>query len=899
MQFLNRLKLWQKLGLLVVAMAVPTALLGVFYLSTANREVSQARNELEGARYAHHLGAVLAEVSNHRSQLFALLTGDAARSSDVAASEARMHKLLSAVDAINSTVGGKLGVTTKWRQIKSGWSALKNGESKMTADQAVSLHDALVGKIVALGRLVVARSALNVDPSPQTAALIQVATRDVPDALIASGDVQWYATSAAIKGYLGGNDQRAIGIYHEQVLADFAQATRDLNGASSQARAKIAPMLKSALVAFNSSFALIQTRILDAQKMTITTAELFANSQTVNASLQRLLDASYSSMDAAVRHRLSQVTASRALTVGVTLAAMLFAIALSWIIASALTALIRRAISVFEQIASGRYDSRIEVNGTDEAHQVLRSLDEMQGKLRTQIENERLVAAENARVRQALDKVSTSVVLADAGHRIIYLNDTAQATFSRNQAEMRKVLRDFEVANLRGASLEALAPEPAEERRALDALSDSRISPRELGDCIYRTVTNPVFSDAGERIGTVMEWTDPTQEVAVESEMQQMLSAVTAGQLGRRLETAGKNGFFQVMSSGINRLADNMAEVVSRVKQVAGEVHRGADEISAGNANLSQRTEEQSSSLEETASSMEEMTTTVKQNADNAAQANQLALAAREQAEKGGAVVGQAVSAMSDINQASKQIADIIGVIDEIAFQTNLLALNAAVEAARAGEQGRGFAVVASEVRNLAGRSATAAKEIKGLIQDSVRKVEDGSVLVTQSGQTLEKIVAAVKKVSDIVAEIAAASREQSAGIEQVNRAVMQMDELTQQNAALVEQATAASQSMVEQVGGLNEILARYDVGAVAARAPRPDRVERSAAPRASASGGAATAKKQAPAVERRTASRPWAERKTGDAAPAPPRAAPKLAAVAARGGAQASATEDSEWQEF
>ena len=899
MQFLNRLKLWQKLALLVVAMAMPTALLGVFYLSTANREVSQARNELDGARYAHHLGAVLAEVSNHRSQLFALLTGDAARSSDVAASEARMDKLLPAVDTINSTVGGGLGVTTRWREIKSGWSALKDGESKMTADQAVNRHDALIGKIVALGRLVVARSALNVDPSPQTAALIQVATRDVPDALIASGDVQWYATSAAIKGYLGGDDQRAIEIYHEQVLGDFAQASRDLNGASSQARAKIAPMLRSALVAFNSSFALIQTRILDAQKMTITTAELFANSQTVNASLQRLLDASYSSMDAAVEHRLSQVTVSRALTVGVTLAVLLFAIGLSWLISSTLATLIRRAISVFEQIAGGRYDSRIEVNGTDEANQVLRSLDEMQGKLRTQIENERLVAAENARVRQALDKVSTSVVLADAGHRIIYLNDTAQATFSRNQAEMRKVLRDFDVANLHGASLEALAPEPAEERRALDALSDSRTSPRELGDCTYRTVTNPVFSDAGERIGTVMEWTDRTQEVAVEREMQQMLSAVAAGQLGRRLETAGKNGFFQVMSSGINRLADNMSEVVSRVKQVAGEVHRGADEISAGNANLSQRTEEQSSSLEETASSMEEMTTTVKQNADNAAQANQLALAAREQAEKGGAVVGQAVSAMSDINQASKQIADIIGVIDEIAFQTNLLALNAAVEAARAGEQGRGFAVVASEVRNLAGRSATAAKEIKGLIQDSVRKVGDGSVLVTQSGQTLEKIVAAVKKVSDIVAEIAAASREQSAGIEQVNRAVMQMDELTQQNAALVEQATAASQSMVEQVGGLNEILARYDVGSATDRASRPDRVQRSAAPRVSASGSAAAAKKQAPGVERRKASRPWAERKSGDAAPAPARAAPKLAAVASRGGAQSSASEDSDWQEF
>src|SRR5690349_22179454 len=198
------------------------------------------------------------------------------------------------------------------------------------------------------------------------------------------------------------------------------------------------------------------------------------------------------------------------------------------------------------------------------------------------------------------------------------------------------------------------------------------------------------------------------------------------------------------------------------------------------------------------------MTSTDQQTADNAGQANQLAMAARQQAEKGGAVVSNAVTAMGAINQASKKIADIIGVIDEIAFQTNLLALNAAVEAARAGEQGRGFAVVATEVRNLAGRSATAAKEIKALIQDSVDKVREGSNLVTQSGATREQIVGAVKKVNDIVAEIAAASREQSTGIEQVNKAVSQMDEGTQQNAALVEQTSAASQSMADQARGLN-----------------------------------------------------------------------------------------------
>jgi methyl-accepting chemotaxis protein len=340
-------------------------------------------------------------------------------------------------------------------------------------------------------------------------------------------------------------------------------------------------------------------------------------------------------------------------------------------------------------------------------------------------------------------------------------------------------------------------------------------------------------SGLAERLGKdVNELVDVIGTVV--DEVQALVVAANDGDLNRRIDTAGKAGLLVKIASGINDLTANMAGVVSQVKVAASEVHRGAEEISQGNVNLSQRTEQQASSLEETASSMEQMTSTVKQNADNAGQANQLAVAARDQAEKGGAVVARAVSAMGEINGASRKIADIIGVIDEIAFQTNLLALNAAVEAARAGEQGRGFAVVATEVRNLAGRSATAAKEIKALIQDSVHKVEEGSNLVTQSGATLEQIVGAVKKVTDIVAEIAAASHEQSSGIEQVNKAVMQLDELTQQNAALVEQASAASQSMAEQARTLNESMARYQVGdhladavmqqPAARQAPRPQR---------------------------------------------------------------------------
>src|SRR5690349_10751963 len=380
---------------------------------------------------------------------------------------------------------------------------------------------------------------------------------------------------------------------------------------------------------------------------------------------------------------------------------------------------------------------------------------------------------------------------------------------------------------------------------------------------------NPIPDANGKPFKAVKYASDITASIqaqrALQAAVQETQDAVKFaidGDLTHRIAMQGKSGDLEKLCSGVNALLDSTSDLVRRVKNAVAQVHSGAAEISKGNSNLSQRTEEQASSLEETASSMEEMTSTVKQTADNAGQANQLAMAARQQAEKGGSVVSAAVSAMNGINAQSKKIADIIGVIDEIAFQTNLLALNAAVEAARAGEQGRGFAVVATEVRNLAGRSATAAKEIKALIQDSVAKVDEGSKLVDESGHTLEEIVNAVKKVTDIVAEIAAASREQSSGIEQVNRAVMQMDQTTQQNAALVEEASAASQAIVEQAQALNGMIARYNVGDEVAST-------RSAA--------------KAPAAERRAAARPWANRP----------------AVAAEEPVRKVVGGDAEWKEF
>jgi len=309
---------------------------------------------------------------------------------------------------------------------------------------------------------------------------------------------------------------------------------------------------------------------------------------------------------------------------------------------------------------------------------------------------------------------------------------------------------------------------------------------------------------------------------------------VAAGDLSGEVEVKTKDET-GVLLQALKSMSDSLRKIVGDVRSGSEAIASGTKQIASGNADLSQRTEEQASSLEETASSMEKLTSTVKQNAENAKQANQLALGASAVAVQGGTVVGQVVDTMSAINASSKKIVDIIGVIDGIAFQTNILALNAAVEAARAGEQGRGFAVVASEVRNLAQRSAAAAKEIKSLIGDSVGKVDAGTRLVDEAGKTMQEIVTSVKRVTDIMSEITAASQEQSSGIEQVNQAIAQMDEATQQNAALVEEAAAAAEAMQEQAQQLTQAVSVFKLagGSTALAAVVAAPVERRSAGRA------------------------------------------------------------------
>lgn len=461
------------------------------------------------------------------------------------------------------------------------------------------------------------------------------------------------------------------------------------------------------------------------------------------------------------------------------------------------------------------------------------------------------------RILESLDSASTNVMIANSQREIIYLNRSVQVMLKEAEADLKKALPQFDADNVVGKNMDIFHKDASHQRQLLERLDKKFVSQIKVGARNFRLTANPITDNNGERIGTVVEWLDRTKEVNAEKEIAKIVEASLAGDFTQRVDEAGKEDFMLTLAQGLNQLmkttdsglnevsnvllalsegdlskrveshyqgtfndlknycnttSENLANIISQIREASDTINNASSEIAQGNSDLSTRTEQQASSLEETASSMEELTSTVRLNAENANQANGLASQAAQVAGNGGSLIKQVVTTMASINDSSNKIADIIGVIDGIAFQTNILALNAAVEAARAGEQGRGFAVVASEVRTLAQRSANAAKDIKDLISDSVSKVESGNELVSQSGDTMQEIVVAIQRVNDIMSEIAAASAEQASGIDEVSKAVTQMDEMTQQNAALVEEAAAAAESMRAQASDLNTRVGAFKI---------------------------------------------------------------------------------------
>jgi len=518
------------------------------------------------------------------------------------------------------------------------------------------------------------------------------------------------------------------------------------------------------------------------------------------------------------------------------------------------------------EIANGNMSLLINKDRDDEIGDMTDAFKSMFIKLRFDMADTRRTADAAQRMNFALDNVSTVVTVSNEENNLIYMNQAARKLLEgifKSSAAVDRLFGHPLANSLTDEKLLAITR---------GRLEKPQLAEGQVGDRIIRLATSPVIDSKGVYHGRVCQWTDRTAEIAAEKEVAAMVEAAAAGDFSHRIKEADKEGFFKTLAHDLNAFveaADNglndvvrvlnaLAQgdltqtiereyrgtfaqmktdanaTVSQLKQIVGTITEATDainnaakEIAAGNADLSRRTESQAANLEETASSTEELTNTVRNNADNATQASQLAATSSEVADRGGRVVKEVVTTMGAIQESSSKIAEIINVIDGIAFQTNILALNAAVEAARAGEQGRGFAVVAGEVRNLAQRSASAAKEIKELISESVAKVSNGYKLVETAGQTMEEIVESTQRVSSIMSDISAASEEQRTGIMQLNQAITSMDETTQQNAALVEEAAASAQSLEDQAANLSQAVSVFRIDGRAKSGRQASNVER------------------------------------------------------------------------
>ena len=519
---------------------------------------------------------------------------------------------------------------------------------------------------------------------------------------------------------------------------------------------------------------------------------------------------------------------------------------------------LEKSIDKLYQLSANKFKKPLNLRRDDQFGDLYRAIYAMGVKLGNDLAQVSQSSAEALRIIRGLENVQSSVLIANANFEIIFVNESAKKLFINAENDIRNTLPNFRQKDLIGSNINLFHKNPSHQRNLLSNLRDSVTTELILAGRTMSVIAKPVIAENGVRIGYIAEWQDRTLELQVERDIQNLVDSVKKGDLSARIHLGEKEGFTKSLSVNINGLTDvienvfndinrvieqmangnltdtihadyqgiygqckdnindalvKISQLIVQLRETAEFVNNSSQEMASGNNDLSHRVEQQASSLEQTASSMNALSSAVKNNAQNTQQAQKVVQNATQLAEKGGDVVQSAITAMQEINESSNKIAEIIGVIDEIAFQTNLLALNASVEAARAGEQGRGFSVVATEVRNLAQRSANAAAQSSELIQNSVQKVRSGTAFVNETGAALAEIVDSIVQVGEIVGEITVSSNKQSAGIGQVNQNVSQMDEITQQNAALAEEAAASSMAMRDQSAKMTQLLNFFNVG--------------------------------------------------------------------------------------
>ena len=856
MNYLSNITIRAKVLSIVVALTLPILYLSYLYVSDNLKTIDSKKLEHVGLDYQAIVRPLLKNIARHRGTTASYLAGDESLQGKISQIASEVDNSFAEIDKFQEIHAEHFLHHAHLQEIKSTWSELRDTNLTIRKRENFDRHSELVKDVFQLMSEIAYASGLKTDANAVTSYLVELTTVNIPRILEELGKNRGLISSIASRQYLEDGENSTVLAFQMNLNSALASFKQTLSGAFAVDE-NVEGLFSNRLVEFD-------TKVTNYSKKTDTLMGdvmvlMNANGQEYFEEGTQAIEVGAGFYDDALKIIRSNIDAAIAksqsgLYVASSIAAVLFLIAvlLSYFVLSDLSKNFNRVTSLFKNIQNGQYDNEIEVMGNTEISSIFSGLSAMQSGLKESIERDQKTARENGRIKQALDRVTASVMVVNSENIIIYQNNACEEMFSAVEGNIAREVNGFKVNSIVGQNISDFMQHPSSQGsiiKAYDSISKSTVT---VGGHTFDVTSGPVSDDQGKQIGLVIEWDDRTQELEIESEVADLVKMALKGDLSHRIDIQGKNGFYKFLSEGINDLVDvservindtirvlsalskgdltqkideeyqgafdklkndandtidKLTDIVSKIKESSSLVNSAASEISQGNINLSSRTESQASNLEQTSASMTQMTSTVQNNAENAQQAKQLANNSRKQAETGAEVVSEAVAAMDKINNASNKIADIISVIDEIAFQTNLLALNAAVEAARAGEQGRGFAVVATEVRNLAGRSATAAKEIKDLIEDSVVKVKEGAKLVNQSGETLTEITNSIKEVDDIIGDITVASQEQSSGIESANRSILEMDGATQQNAALVEEISASAESMSEQSNELNELV--------------------------------------------------------------------------------------------
>ena len=894
-RLMGRLRFNQKAMLIGAAFTLTCGVLAGLVVTRSMGEIADARHAREATVGINTLHDAQIAMQEHRQLRARQLAKDTSVSEDaIADAVARADKALDAFDAWHAQAGfDDKDLDASRKAARAAWkkAAATEGEGAPDADTA-----ALTALRTEIGRLTfTAITSVATDTAMLRGA--QIGGTLLPELAAASAKQAVVSIRVLGEGAIWVSDRTELAVrknMQDYLISQIAEGRKYIEKELPSGAILFGKPMTEALQAMEAQNKMVQERILDADTPDSPVADLARQDTATLMAMNKAMKAANDVIRAAGDRTIASLQRRAFGTLG-------FA-ALSLLLAAYLfvgfTRGTRSALGSIESgaraLAAGQFSDRIHVETQDELRDIGRGMEEAASALRkfAQAQQTLFQQHQEGEIDGRIDadafpgtfgviaeQVNTLVDshIADTRHIIDVIGDYGRGDLSRDVDRMPGQ-KAKSVAAVDAVKSSMLAVN-GEFKTLVDAAVAGDFSKRgnaERFEFVYRELV--------EGLNQLMATADHGL-----SEVGNLLSAVADGDLTRRIELALPGQFGQ-LAADANRTVEGLSKIVGDIRQTSDGINAAAGEIAAGNSDLSMRTEQQAASLEETASSMEELTSTVKQNADNARQANQLAQGAAGVAAQGGDVVQQVVATMSAIEASSKKIADIISVIDGIAFQTNILALNAAVEAARAGEQGRGFAVVAGEVRALAQRSAGAAKEIKLLIEESVGKVTDGSALVRQAGSTMSEIVSSVQRVTDIMADISAASQEQSSGIEQVNQAITQMDEGTQQNAALVEQASASAESMRQQAAQLVEAVSAFRTAATQA-------AQAKAAPRAPAKASPAPAVERAPAPSPAPARPKAATARKPHADGAAPAVAP---ATATRSRASAANTSgDQHWQEF